>query len=111
MGEATDWVNSLPDGPAKRDAQRNLSYQMAENDPQAAASYAQSLPTGAVQNDFITRLASAWANADLNAAVAWAQKLPDGQAKQNAFNIRPLPGDGCRPSPPAPPVKRRCRPM
>jgi hypothetical protein len=112
LHQALDWVEALPDSPAKSSALRQMSDtwtsadphaaaafavrqkdleflgrvagKWAENDPSAAAAWAASLPAGSGQDAAVARVATIWAERDPAAAAAYAASLPGGSAQIQA---------------------------
>ena len=75
---AVAWIQSLPDGAAKRTALNNAFFQVVWNNPAGAADLLASLPVTQDNMGLYWQLGSQWAQSDVAAAVNWAKQLPEG---------------------------------
>ncbi len=82
---AVNWVQSMPEGPAKAQVIEQVVSQWLETDPKAAATYA------ALRNDtqLHTNVALKWAEKDPQAATAWVRSLPADKAGAES-GVEPL---------------------
>lgn len=71
---ALRYIDSLPDGTAKRQAEQMAAIKWAYNDPAAAAAWVSSLPPE--RQGAATGVASMWATQDPAAAGKWVSTLP-----------------------------------
>ena len=85
-GKASGWVSSLPDGPLKEDAGKQLTAAWASNDPNAAAEWLKTLPAGEFHDSMARDFALQAVNTEPQLAFAWALAFPDIQD-----NTSPLP--------------------
>ena len=85
-GKASGWVSSLPDGPLKDDAGKQLTAAWASNDPNAAAEWLKTLPAGEFHDSMARDFALQAVNTEPQLAFAWALAFPDIQD-----NTSPLP--------------------
>ncbi len=81
---ALAWAQGLPDGNAKRLATQGVLLGMANQDPQAAATYALTLK-GTAQQVAMSSVAGVWAQTDFTGALAWSQNLTDPKARERAL--------------------------
>jgi len=81
-----EWIQTLPEGSAKRNALQSVSWQLAQNDPKSAVDFISNMPASRERDNFIGQVASQWSQSDLNGALAWVQQLPEGRARQDALN-------------------------
>ena len=81
---ALAWAHGLPEGNTKRNATRVVLGEMANQDPQAAATYALTLK-GTAQQEAMSSVAAAWAQTDFTGALAWSQNLTDPKSRERAL--------------------------
>ena len=77
---AIAWIKSLPDGPARMQAEIQSAYQWATVDPEAAAAYSQERNHPRLQEI----IASKWSESDPAAAMKWLASLPPERANATA---------------------------
>jgi len=90
LEQASQWADSLPDGPLKGTAMGRIAETYARKDPLAAAQWAQRFASNDYAAQTIKVIGSQWAGSDPLAAVTWLDSLPvsSGQTAglSNAFN-------------------------
>ena len=86
---ASQWSESLPDGPLKGTAMSRIADAFVRKDPAAAAEWAQKFASEDYGARTIERVGGAWAQSDPVAAVGWLEGLPPGNGQnaglRNAF--------------------------
>lgn len=88
--QASQWAESLPDGPLKGTAMARIAESYARKDPLAAAQWAQRFADKDYATRTIEQIGGRWAQSDPVAAVGWLEKLPPGGGQaaglRNAFS-------------------------
>lgn len=87
--QASQWAESLPDGPLKGTAMSRIAESYARKDPLAAAQWAQRFADKDYASRTIEQVGGRWAQSDPVAAVGWLESLPAGNGQtaglRNAF--------------------------
>jgi hypothetical protein len=87
--QASQWAESLPDGPLKGTAMGRIAETYARKDPVAAAKWAQRFADKDYASRSIEQIGGRWAQSDPVAAVGWLESLPAGSGQtaglRNAF--------------------------
>lgn len=87
--QASQWAESLPDGPLKGTAMGRIAESYASKDPVAAAKWAQRFADKDYASRSIEQIGGRWAQSDPVAAVSWLESLPAGSGQtaglRNAF--------------------------
>ena len=90
LEQASQWAESLPDGPLKGTAMTRIAESYARKDPQAAAEWAQRFASNDYASRTIEVIGGQWADSDPLAAVSWLDSLPVGNGQTagltRAFN-------------------------
>lgn len=88
--QASQWAESLPDGPLKGTAMGKIAESYARKDPKAAAEWAQRFASNDYASQTIKVIGGQWAGSDPLAAVSWLDSLPASSGQTagltNAFN-------------------------
>lgn len=87
--QASQWAESLPDGPLKGTAMGRIAESYVRKDPLAAAKWAQRFADKDYASRSIEQIGGRWAQSDPVAAVGWLESLPAGSGQtaglRNAF--------------------------
>ena len=87
--QASQWAESLPDGPLKGTAMGRIAESYVRKDPLAAARWAQRFADKDYASRSIEQIGARWAESDPLAAVGWLENLPAGSGQtaglRNAF--------------------------
>lgn len=90
LEQASQWAESLPDGPLKGTAMGRIAESYANKDPKAAAQWAQRFASNDYASQTIEVIGGQWAESDPLAAVSWLEGLPPGSGQtsglSSAFN-------------------------
>lgn len=88
--QASQWAESLPDGPLKGTAMARIADAYARKNPVAAAQWAQRFADKDYATRTIEQIGGRWAQSDPVAAVGWLENLPPGGGQaaglRNAFS-------------------------
>lgn len=79
--QASQWAESLPDGPLKGTAMGRIAESYATKDPKAAAQWAQRYAANDYASRTIEVVGQRWAQSDPVAAVGWLENLPAGNGQ------------------------------
>ena len=87
--QASQWAESLPDGPLKGTAMGRIAEAYVRKDPQAAAKWGARFADKDYASSAIEQIGGRWAENDPVAAVGWLESLPAGAGQtaglRNAF--------------------------
>lgn len=87
---ASQWSETLPNGPLKAAAMGRIADDFARRDPLAAAAWAQTHASQDYATRAIERISGQWTAQDPQAAVGWLESLPPGSGQtaglQTAFS-------------------------
>ncbi|HEX4141636.1 MAG TPA: hypothetical protein VHY09_14905, partial [Candidatus Methylacidiphilales bacterium] len=85
MKAAQDWLNQVPAGGDRMQAEQSLVGTLAQSDPKGAAAYLDTIQNGQEKNNLVQSIAYQWAQTDAAGALAWIGKLPASQSRQFAL--------------------------
>lgn len=87
VAAAQQWIDELPAGEMRRDAQRGLINAMAEKDPSSAAAYLENEGLNEANRYSANAVVSHWFRQDRQAAIDWVARQADSELHRQLVDI------------------------